>query len=63
MLIACLFSGIHETHQKKSLEMMEDLVKHMYFRNEKGNLCKKPFQEGISVSIKSTLAFYDELNK
>ena len=43
--------------------MMEDLVTHMYFRNEKGNLCKKPFQAGILVSIKSTLALYDELKK
>ena len=40
---------------------MNDLVSNMYFLNEKGKLTRKPFQCGIIVSIRSTLALYQEL--
>ena len=40
---------------------MNDLVSNMYFLNERGKLTRKPFQCGIIVSIRSTLALYQEL--
>ena len=33
----------------------------MYFKRENGNLVKMPFQSGITVSIKATIALYKEL--
>ena len=40
---------------------MQDLVSKMYFKTSKGNLGKKQFQSGISVSIKATLDLFYEL--
>ena len=41
---------------------MQELVSNMYFPTQRtGKLGKKPFQAGIVVSIKSTIALYEEL--
>ena len=42
---------------------MNDLVSNMYFLNEKGKLTRKPFQSGIIVSIRSTVAIYKILEE
>ena len=55
------FSGIHEDEQIQALLSMQDLVSKMYFKTSKGNLGKKQFQSGISVSIKATLDLFYEL--
>ena len=47
----------------KSLEDMSNLVDNMYFKNRSGKLGKKPFQSGITVSIKATMDLYRELKE
>ena len=42
---------------------MMKIVSNMFFINKKGNLCRKPFQSGIIVSIKSTKALFNELKE
>ena len=47
----------------KAVNEMLNLVSTMFFVNKKGNLCRKPFQTGIIVSILSTKALYNELTE
>ena len=42
---------------------MMELVERMYFPLKNGKLVRKPFQGGILVSIRSTLALYEELKE
>ena len=42
---------------------MKELVTHMYFPLKSGKLVRKPFQGGIIVSIRSTLALFEELKR
>ena len=42
---------------------MMNLVSKMFFVNKRGNFCRKPFQSGIIVSIKSIKALYNELKE
>ena len=42
---------------------MKELVSHMFFPLSNGRLVRKPFQCGIIVSIRSTLALFEELKQ
>ena len=54
---------MYETEQLNALEEMMKIVSNMFFINKNGNLCRKPFQSGIIVSIKSTKALFNELKE
>ena len=54
---------MHEIEQFKALDNMFKLVSNMFFENKKGRLCRKPFQAGILVGIKSVKSLFLELKE